>query len=1004
MAYQPNSYKKFVATAATATLVASAIVPVAFANEASTAAFTDVKASYAEAVAFLVENNFAVGKTETQFGVGLEITRGDAALIIAKAAGLMDEKAPASGFSDVPTRGALAVNSLKAAGVVNGTSATSFGWDQPIKRGDAAVMFAAAFELSGNKDNLKFSDVKEKYEAAVAALVDNKVTNGVSTTQFGTDMNIKRGDFAKFVYALKDQIELPSVTPEVVSVSATNLKTVTVNFNTAIDEDSLTDTVTVKNGTTSLTVASTNLSADGKSVVVELLNDVAQSTVLDVEIDGVETADGKYTFEDVTKKVTVKDVTDPSITNIQALNSKTFKIWTSEPLELETNASSLHVLDNIKVNGVKLVGSIAADHGSNEYTVTLGSKLSVGTHTVEIDGYKDFAGFAAPKYSGSISVVSDTAAPEITDVNVVSRSQVKVQFNEPVESLGTLNINGFNYTTGTANADKTVYTINLDAAHYLDLASTVEEVIEYYGTTDAEGNTIAASAKKTFKFSATDDVVAPTASISFDKDNNVVIKFSEKMSVAGKVTIKDSKGNTVKKDVVPSLDNADTFTYEISAADAGLNAVNSTGNYTVTLTDAKDDSVRANKIAETAVTLSANDVVDPQILRGVLTQAHTTKVVNTQTVQDKPAQITLYLTEAMDRATLEDENNYLVSVDGTSSPVTLSSLSGATAVASADAKSVVLTFQGTGTGKATAGATDATDIYALQLKDVAGNILATTPTGTNDGFNSEIDVQPAVAAADLTVTNVTGYSSDAVLVDNNKVKVSFNNPLSIVDPSDFVVTKTGEKTTQLVGVAYELSADGKTVTITLSGNLTDAAKLGNATDGFVAADLYVKAGATKDAFGNSVVADADLNGDSTLDAVDAGVIFDAVSPELKAVNAGNTVDGNTTVEENQFTVTFSEAIKTADADDFSAILNDLIIRDEDGNIANVNVSGIAQDNTTVDGSTKLVFAVDPAKYAAGENTFTVSLPASRVITDAAGNTVLETTTSLSVVVEVVSAP
>jgi hypothetical protein len=36
MAYQPKSYKKFVATAATATLVASAEVPVAFAAKPAT--------------------------------------------------------------------------------------------------------------------------------------------------------------------------------------------------------------------------------------------------------------------------------------------------------------------------------------------------------------------------------------------------------------------------------------------------------------------------------------------------------------------------------------------------------------------------------------------------------------------------------------------------------------------------------------------------------------------------------------------------------------------------------------------------------------------------------------------------------------------------------------------------------------------------------------------------------------------------------------------------------
>lgn len=232
MAYQPKSYKKFVATAATATLVATAVVPAAFADEAVTAAFTDVPASYADAVAFQIENNFSVGLSPTQYGINAQITRGDAAIIIASAAGLMDETAAGSGFTDVPKRGAIAVNSLKKLGVVNGTSATKFGFDQPIKRGDAAIMFAKAFDLTeGSATDVKFSDVPDRYKEAVAALLANNVTKGINATQFGTDNNIKRGDFAKFVYALKDKIELDAPT-NVASVTAAN-GVITVKFSSA---------------------------------------------------------------------------------------------------------------------------------------------------------------------------------------------------------------------------------------------------------------------------------------------------------------------------------------------------------------------------------------------------------------------------------------------------------------------------------------------------------------------------------------------------------------------------------------------------------------------------------------------------------------------------------------------------------------------------------------------------------------------------------------------------
>lgn len=236
-----KNYKKFVATAATATLVASAIAPVASAD-VNTAAFTDVPADYKDAVDFLVSNNIAAGKSETQFDIHGNITRGDFASILAKAAGLVDGDAPSAGFSDVPDSRALVVNSLKAAGVINGVSATQFGYAQNIKRGDAAKMITKAFDLKTSTEESKFTDVSADYEEAVNALVKAGVTNGKTSTQFGVHDSIKRGDFAKWIYALKDLVvdgedggETP--TSGITSVKSINDTTVEVTFAEALNQD-----------------------------------------------------------------------------------------------------------------------------------------------------------------------------------------------------------------------------------------------------------------------------------------------------------------------------------------------------------------------------------------------------------------------------------------------------------------------------------------------------------------------------------------------------------------------------------------------------------------------------------------------------------------------------------------------------------------------------------------------------------------------------------------------
>jgi len=188
------------AVAATAALAATAIGPVASASE-KTDAFTDVPPSYKDAVEFVVSNNVSAGLSTTQYGVNQQIKRVDAAVMIAAAAGLTNPDAPASGFTDVPERAATAVNSLKFFGVVNGKSTTTFGAQDNITRGEAAIMLTKAFDLKAGNKTHSFTDVPSRYETAVDALVGNYITNGINATQFGTQNPVKRGDFAKFLSA-----------------------------------------------------------------------------------------------------------------------------------------------------------------------------------------------------------------------------------------------------------------------------------------------------------------------------------------------------------------------------------------------------------------------------------------------------------------------------------------------------------------------------------------------------------------------------------------------------------------------------------------------------------------------------------------------------------------------------------------------------------------------------------------------------------------------------------
>jgi trimeric autotransporter adhesin len=260
MAYQPKSYRKFVATTATAAVVASALAPVA-----SAASFTDVPASYQTEVDFIVSQGIASGISETKFGTDLSIKRADAAVMIARALKLDTASAPDAGFKDVPERAKGAVNALKAAGIINGKTETTFGSDEPMTRAEMAKVIALAFKLEAGNTTLPFSDVSKTFETYVKALYANNITQGVSATEFGSNKEIKRGDFAKFLYRA---MNLQPAELKVVSVSAIGAKKLEVKFNKAVDDKVA--KFEVKKGTINVNVASVTFSEDKKSATIEL--------------------------------------------------------------------------------------------------------------------------------------------------------------------------------------------------------------------------------------------------------------------------------------------------------------------------------------------------------------------------------------------------------------------------------------------------------------------------------------------------------------------------------------------------------------------------------------------------------------------------------------------------------------------------------------------------------------------------------------------------------------
>jgi hypothetical protein len=827
-----------------------------------------------------------------------ELTRKIGITTILKALGYTQadaNAAVASKFTDTKDWTGVWANLAAAKGITLGTTTTTFGGNLPLsgaqfitfalrangiavlKTTDALSLAIAAGILpagatipakftKADAPNVIFASLSVVNPTTKLSLIDTLIAAKVVTEAQAVAVGLKAANL------------------QISSITAPNARQVVITFNKEVNADTLTtDNVKVYLGSNTAVTTYTK-AVVGNTVTLGLTTAAGQDTDVKVVINKVEAkavATDKIAAE-VTTTVRMKDITAPSVLSVVASTSKTFKITTSEPLAFIVGELSYHVLANITIDGVKLVAMITPDYAANTANVTLGTKLAVGDHPIVIDGYKDAVGFAAPKFTGTLSIVADTAVPAIVSVDTVNKNSVKLNFNEPVAVLGTVTIDGNATGVATASADSKTWTVAY--ATGLGLASLIKSTVSYIGTTDMEGNTISGTAK-TFDFVAADDLVAPTATITFKSDNKIQVKFSETVTTAGyTLTVKDSKGVATAAFGALTLDTDDTSSKTYYTLTTPLSG---SATYTVELKDVKDNSVRTNAIATTSATVTSFDVTPPTISDVIVKTLYSAS-------PDTKGQATVYFSEAIDVASITNLTNYLVDLNGTTAgaAVQLSTISGAAATAAADGKSVVLTIPGATFAAGAAVGPGVTEIYVLAVKDAAGTLIAIAD------FNAAKFVK---ATASVTGPTASGFK----LVAANKIEVTFANALSTVDPSEFRIYNFAGTTLAFVGVSYELSVGNTVATVTLNGSLPTDANI-VAAEGL--AKLSVLGGNTKDIFGTAVN-QAQI------------AIVDKTAPAVATIATGTAL--------NTIDITFSEIVNAvADA----TVTADVVVKDADGNV------------------------------------------------------------------------
>lgn len=233
MAYQPKSYRKFLAGSVSAAVVASALV--APAASAASADFPDVpKGHWAyDAISTLTAKDIINGYTDGSFKPSQLLNRGQAAALFTNALGLeIPEKLDT--FKDLKSTSYFAqyAAAVEAAGVFGGYADGNFGAGDNLTREQMASVLVRAFDFKATGDSVDLIDL-DKAHASHRENIKILAQNGISVNEdktFDPKDPVSRAHFATFLYRSMVATGMLAENPAVESVKAINATTVEVKM------------------------------------------------------------------------------------------------------------------------------------------------------------------------------------------------------------------------------------------------------------------------------------------------------------------------------------------------------------------------------------------------------------------------------------------------------------------------------------------------------------------------------------------------------------------------------------------------------------------------------------------------------------------------------------------------------------------------------------------------------------------------------------------------------
>ncbi|MGG3672772.1 S-layer homology domain-containing protein [Bacillus nitratireducens] len=633
-----NSYKKLIAGTMTAAMVAGVVSPVAAAGKT----FPDVPAGHwgIDSINYLAEKGAIAGNGTGMFEPEKEITRAEAATMMAKILNLPIEENAKSSYPDAQEGWATSIiAAVEKAGVVKGKDNGKFEPNGKIDRVSMASMLIEAYKLDtkvNGTPETKFKDLEDSWGKAKANIL---VELGISVRtgdKWEPNKTVTKAEAAQFIAKTDKQFGQKSEA-KVESIKAINAKEIEVKLGATVKEEDVKNAkFTISQGGTPVAVPA-KIGEDKKSVILTLedADMLKNNNAYVVTVEKLKTAEGKE-IPKALEVIFFNDEVAPIVSTVSTLEGK-LKVVSSEKLNATKGAT-------VVVNGQKVEGKVE----NNTFTSNNALNLENGKEfSIIVTGATDLVNNTMEMYEGKATykVEKDVTAPEVKDVKVKELAKgnatLEVTFSEEMTNadLGTVTVKkGKETLVATISADaqdKTKAVVEVKDALKADETAT-NLTVELVGYKDAANNV---GQKVSKEVKVTKDVVAPNfvkavaekeqsvaATFTFDKEVNVeTTKFDKKVVRIINQDTSEDVTEQVTAAVVKDNKKAITLTFPAAgnykvAASKGFIQDTAGNNSAAFTADVKVDKKKDEEVVNV-------DKVAPKVTSAAFNKAENTLVV-----------------------------------------------------------------------------------------------------------------------------------------------------------------------------------------------------------------------------------------------------------------------------------------------------------------------------------------------------------------------------------------